>query len=851
MLTRTDFLELLQMIRTTDIIVADTETNGLHPWGGSRMIGLSLYLPEYDKNIYLPFRHGLGNLEVKTEGGKSFPEMTWQLDAKKQLYLKHWWDKYQAETDFENLPAAWEDELKDVLFTFNQTVIFHNAMFDLAVLHQEGYRTPATIKDTLLGLHLVHEDMGGIMVTAPYTWTKDDQAAGRGVKGQWARGADGELLEKKQYGGMGLKWFSAYLEFENAVNGEEDLHAAMGVLQERLTDLAMRDLTDPYNAGLVYVSLLKPKKNTKIAELMLKQRPRLEDKIKLDEKASMWMLKASDVDRYAAGDTRLTWQLNCWIEDILNDWDNLELYQTQCETLLLVTFAANRDGMKLDVKEARTQAAFFEQRAGEIEKLITTGTIEPVNIGSPKQLLELLNSNIIKRDWTGDLPEWWGAEDRANLGSYPGHGVILSTGKEVLEKFENHPLVRLILEYRKAAKGGATYVKNWIAHRDGKGVIHPQFNLTGTVAGRLSSSGSSGNWQNIPDRKGYTIKKCIVVPNSDWLIVTVDYGQLELRLGAWIAETLLNGDSGQLIMTRLFEEDRDMHSYTRDQIDVRKTVFGVMQPIDITRKLGYTVDNVLEHGARQALGDQAKDLKFAELMQLFDSQGFSRTEWTLKAAEAMVADACRQIAKIMNFGLLYNGGKGMLSALLQLDVDTSDVLVKDWRGMYPAYPRANTYFQKLGLTWRSKPNSQDKAMYVTQPISGRHRRTDKYMQQKFYLDDQKVKQVMDEQKSEARKYFNNVVQGLGGYIANTSALRIAKAIPTTELRIFGIIHDALEMYVHKDCLHHLLTVKRIMTDWEVRPGLTVDFGYSETNWQDIIKIKNLEKWVHEFTSSRS
>jgi DNA polymerase I-like protein with 3'-5' exonuclease and polymerase domains len=845
MLSRNDFRDLLQMIRTSDTVVADVEANGLHPWGGSRMIGLSLYLPKYDKNVYLPFRHGLGSLDIETEGGLSFAEMTWQGDAKKNLYLKHWWDKYQAETDFENLPAAWEDELKKVLFTVNQTVIFHNAMYDLAMLTAEGYRTPSTIKDTLLGLHLVHEDMGGIMVSAPYTWTKEDQKEGRGIKGQWARGSDGQLLKKRQYGNMGLKWFSAYLEFEDAVTGEEDLHRATQVLQGRLTDLAMRDLTDPYNAGLVYVSLLNPKKNTKIAELMGKQRPRLESKIKLDEKASMWMLKASDVDRYAAGDTVLTWKLNCWIEDILADWANLELYQTQCETLLFVTFAANRDGMKLDVKEARTQAAFFEQRATEIAAMVQDELRSTINLDSPKQLIEMVNSGILKTDWKGQMPHWWGVEDRATLGSYPDHAEIKSTGKEVLSKFENHPLARLILEYRKAAKGGATYVKNWIAYRDGNGIIHPQFNLTGTVAGRLSSSGWTGNWQNVPDRKGYTIKKCIVPPSSDWMIVTVDYGQLELRLGAWIAESLLNGDSGQLIMTRLFEEDRDMHSYTRDQINVRATVFGVMLPIDICRKLGYTVDNVLEHGARQALGDTAKDLKFAELMQLFDSQGFSRTEWTLKAAELMVADACRQIAKIMNFGLLYNGGKGMLSSLLALDVDTSDVLVKDWRGTYPAFPRANAHYQKLGLTWRAKPNSTDKAMYVTQPISGRHRRTDKYMQVKHYLDDQGVKQVMDEQKSEARKYFNNVVQGLGGYIANTSALRIAKAIPTSELRIFGIIHDALEMYVRKDCLHHLLTVKKIMTDWEVRPGLTVDFGYSETNWQDITKIKNLEKWVQE------
>ena len=62
--------------------------------------------------------------------------------------------------------------------------------------------------------------------------------------------------------------------------------------------------------------------------------------------------------------------------------------------------------------------------------------------------------------------------------------------------------------------------------------------MDGTVSGRFSSWGNSGNWQNIPDRDGYTIKRAIV-PGEDEYIIAIDYAQLEARIASYIAESML------------------------------------------------------------------------------------------------------------------------------------------------------------------------------------------------------------------------------------------------------------------------------------------------------------------------
>ena len=132
-------------------------------------------------------------------------------------------------------------------------------------------------------------------------------------------------------------------------------------------------------------------------------------------------------------------------------------------------------------------------------------------------------------------------------------------------KFEKHPVVHKILEYRKITKLKSTYVDalpSLISPRDGR--LHTSYNQTIAATGRLSSS--DPNLQNIPirDERGREIRKAFIPGDAEHLILSADYSQVELRIMAHIS-----GDEG---LRQAFERGEDIHASTA------AAIFGV--PID-------------------------------------------------------------------------------------------------------------------------------------------------------------------------------------------------------------------------------------------------------------------------------
>src|SRR5687768_7727124 len=110
---RSQYEQALANIRKAETVVVDIESNGLQPYSGNRIIGVAVHIP-FGESYYFPFRHGLGTIPVDlADPTKGFHEMKWSEKGKKDLYLRYWWDR--TEIEFENLPAAWEDELKAIL----------------------------------------------------------------------------------------------------------------------------------------------------------------------------------------------------------------------------------------------------------------------------------------------------------------------------------------------------------------------------------------------------------------------------------------------------------------------------------------------------------------------------------------------------------------------------------------------------------------------------------------------------------------------------------------------------------------------------------------------------------------
>ncbi|APT75077.1 DNA polymerase I [Marinitoga sp. 1137] len=161
-----------------------------------------------------------------------------------------------------------------------------------------------------------------------------------------------------------------------------------------------------------------------------------------------------------------------------------------------------------------------------------------VNPNSPKQIRELLFEKL------GIKPK-----KKTKGGQY-------STNAQVLEELKNeHPVIKLILEYRKYQKLLSTYIQaipklvNPVTGR-----VHTSFNQTGAATGRLSSS--DPNLQNLPIREveGEKIRKAVKAEKENYVLMSADYSQIELRVLAHMSQDPILIDS--------FNKNLDIHKIT-------------------------------------------------------------------------------------------------------------------------------------------------------------------------------------------------------------------------------------------------------------------------------------------------
>lgn len=836
--SRSEFNAFLKDLASNEIKVFDTETNGLKPYNGNQIISLSVYFPEVNRAYNLPFRYGQGKIDVRYNEshfeGMPFATMNWAGNAKKDLYLQYWFNKFKAvagESFFQNLPIEWLEEVKAAWG--KGIYLGHNSRFDLHFLYTEGFPDVEAMYDTMVCLHIVSEDWGGIELDAPYTYTAKDATNGRCAAddvGTWAVAPDGTLLTRKQPGRRGLKWQAARIGLAGATEGERGLRTARKTFEDTLVDFIMQYWDDPMNDGLFTKAMIAALDGSKPNdENFTKAWAKVRAKIEIHEKANMWMLPSSYVAHYAELDVILTWGVYNWCLPILQEWDNIELFEKISSIHHKFAWEAERSGIKLNRTFAEEEIAKLEPMISDLEYTIDLIAkaygLDGCNPNSPMQLLPLLNSGVLTRDFDPYYwPSWFREDKKLNLKTY-ARGTVIGdwdlqeqfdpiegTAKSELDAVADHGLVRLIREHRMLKKSVDTYLLKWLKVADKNDYVHPSFNVDGTVAGRMSSSGDAGNMQNVPDRNGYTIKRSFVVPSDEWALVAIDYSTLELRLATWVAEGLMGFDPN-MTMTNLFLGGKDLHNYTRDMLKVRETLYGSMTDEEIMIKLGYNLS----------------DPKYA----------------TAEARAIVVnKDRCRYVAKTANFGLLYSGGAPMLSKLLKLDdMSVAKTLVNGWRNLYPAFPKANRHFTELAQTPRNNPSGK-KRMFVQQFISGRFRKFDLYSMWKSYFRDG-VWQGYNVQEAAQRKVFNNIIQGEGGMICTWSGFRINDELGTDKIKIFANIHDALEAYVRKDSLHLVPEMVKIMEDWPmVTPALkAVASASTSGNWQDMVEIKDMNTWI--------
>lgn len=195
-------------------------------------------------------------------------------------------------------------------------------------------------------------------------------------------------------------------------------------------------------------------------------------------------------------------------------------------------------GIRIDQDYLKQLSQQLEQDLHGLEERAYGLAGETFNLGSPKQLSELL-FNKLKLDVKKSR--------KTKLG--------YSTDAATLEKMQgDHPVIDLILEHRTLAKLKSTYVDalpNLV--RSDTGRVHTDFNQAITATGRLSSS--NPNLQNIPIRTEFSrqIRKAFI-PEPGWILVTADYSQIELRILAHLSQ--------EPRLVEAYQQHQDVHKLT-------------------------------------------------------------------------------------------------------------------------------------------------------------------------------------------------------------------------------------------------------------------------------------------------
>ena len=324
---------------------------------------------------------------------------------------------------------------------------------------------------------------------------------------------------------------------------------------------------------------------------------------------------------YAAEDAEVTLRLWQHLRPRLLEERMVAVYETLDRPLAPIVTEMERWGIKVDAHRLRQLSAEFTQRMAGLEDEAYRLAGRSFNLGSPKQLGEVLFDEL----------NLGGAGRKTKTGAY-------ATGVEVLEELAvaGHELPRVILNWRQLQKLTRTYTDTLVEQvNPTTGRVHTSYSLAATSTGRLSSN--DPNLQNIPIRteEGRKIREAFV-PEAGWLLVSADYSQIELRILADMADIPTLKDA--------FARDIDIHRVTASQMfgvpvdqvgsDLRRSAktinYGIVYgigPFGLAQRLGIPqaqakayIDSYFEqYPGIRAYMDKAK----AEARE----QGYVRTLW--------------------------------------------------------------------------------------------------------------------------------------------------------------------------------------------------------------------------------
>jgi DNA polymerase-1 len=258
-------------------------------------------------------------------------------------------------------------------------------------------------------------------------------------------------------------------------------------------------------------------------------------------------LNFADIDivratEYAAEDADITLRLYEKLKERLDEEKLNKIYEYFEKPMVKLLAKLESNGIKVDAGQLKKLSAEFEKKLKKIEKDIFVIAGKEFNIGSPKQLGEIIYNDLkiakLKKTKKGSL----------------------ATNANVLEDlaFTGHKFPNLVLEWRQVSKLKNTYTDALQEHINSRTKrVHTSFLLAATNTGRLASS--DPNLQNIPIKSehGREIRKSFVAEKGN-VLVSADYNQIEMRILADMADVKE--------LKKAFKNNEDIHSLTASQV---------------------------------------------------------------------------------------------------------------------------------------------------------------------------------------------------------------------------------------------------------------------------------------------
>jgi len=253
-------------------------------------------------------------------------------------------------------------------------------------------------------------------------------------------------------------------------------------------------------------------------------------------------IELNKATEYAAEDADITLRLYENLSERLDEEKLNKIYENFEKPMVKLLSKLEFNGIKVDANHLKKLSSRFEKKLIKIEKDIYVLAGRDFNIGSPKQLGEIIYNELkiakLKKTKKGSL----------------------ATNANVLEDlaFTGHKFPSLVLEWRQVSKLKNTYTDAIQEHINTKTKrVHTSFLLAATSTGRLASS--DPNLQNIPIKSedGREIRKAFIADKGN-ILVSADYNQIEMRILADIADVKA--------LKKAFKNEEDIHNLTASQV---------------------------------------------------------------------------------------------------------------------------------------------------------------------------------------------------------------------------------------------------------------------------------------------